>query len=361
MSILSLSFLPGGNLGTAAALFSAKSGLSTLSRRWRPAPVCVLTFHGIRDGAVDQPDLLDVDQHVPVDFFEQVAEHLANHYQVVSTLDVIKAQRGETTLPERAVAITFDDGYASNYHLACPVLKRLGLPATIFLTTGYLDGVVLPWFVRLELALARTQQKRLAWASFELPLDSREQRRAAYGKLCAQVKKQSQTEMAQSLEEIERTLGVQVRPGDPLPAALQPMTWDMAREMQASGVIELGGHTHTHPVLGRCEAAVEAQEIQTCTARMKAELGLQPRVFAYPNGMEGDFDADTQRLLAEAGFEAAFTMHAGFVHQHHEVMALPRYGSPESPLLLEAMVSGCMERLRQARLGWRGLVKGGAA
>jgi hypothetical protein len=54
-------------------------------------------------------------------------------------------------------------------------------------------------------------------------------------------------------------------------------------------------------------------------------------------------------------------MHAGFVHPHHEVMALPRYGSPESPLLLEAMVSGCMERLRQARLGWRGLVKGGAA
>ena len=356
MSISSLSFLPGGNLGTAAALFSAKSGLSVLSRRWRPAPVCVLTFHGMRDGTVDQPDLLDVGQHVTVDFFDQICEHLAKHYQVVSTLDVVAAQRGGLPLQEKAVAITFDDGYASNYHLAFPVLKRLGLPATIFLTTGYLDGAVLPWFVRLELALARTQQKRLAWASFDLVLGSREQRCRAYGQLCAHVKKQPQVAMAHSLEAIEAALGVQVRPGDPLPAALQPMTWDMAREMQASGVIELGGHTHTHPVLGRCEPELEAREIQTCAARMKAELGVPPRVFAYPNGMDGDFDVDTQRLLAESGFEAAFTMHAGFVHPHHEVMALPRYGSPESTLLHEAMVSGCMERLRQARLGRRGKV-----
>lgn len=361
MSTSSLSFLPGGNLGTAAALFSARSGVSRLSRRWRPAPVCVLTFHGMRAATGPQPDLLDVDAHLPVTFFTEVCEHLAKHYRVVSTLDVVKAQRGKTMLPERAVAITFDDGYASNYHLAFPVLKRLGLPATIFLTTGYLDGVVLPWFVRLELALARTKQTHLSWAVFDLPLESHEQRRAAYGQLCAHVKKLSQKSMAESVDGIEQQLGVQVRPGHPLPAALQPMTWDMAREMQASGVIELGGHTHTHPVLGRCEAALEAQEIQTCAARMKAELGVPPRVFAYPNGMEGDFDADTQRLLAEAGFEAAFTMHAGFVHARHEAMALPRYGSPESPLLLEAMVSGCMERLRQIRLGLTGLLKGGAA
>lgn len=361
MSILSLSFLPGGNLGTAAALFSAKSGVSRLSRRWRPAPVCVLTFHGLRDATVPQPDLLDVDQHIPVTFFTEVCEHLAQHYHVVSTLDVVKAQRGETALPERAVAITFDDGYASNYHLAYPVLKRLGLPATIFLTTGYLDGVVLPWFGRLELALSRTRQSRLTWGLFELSLGSREERRAAYGQLCAYLKKLPQPGMAAGLAQIESALGVQVCPGDALPDALQPMTWDMAREMQASGIIELGGHTHTHPVLGRCDAALEAEEIHMCRARMKAELGRQPQVFAYPNGMDGDFDADTQRLLTEAGFEAAFTMRAGFVHAHHETMALPRYGSPESPLLLEAMVSGCMERLRQVRLGLHGLIKGGAA
>jgi peptidoglycan/xylan/chitin deacetylase (PgdA/CDA1 family) len=310
---------------------------------------------------MDQPDLLDVEAHLPASFFQDICEHLAKHYRVVSAQDVVKAQRGEIALPARAVAITFDDGYASNYHLAFQVLKRLGLPATIFLTTGYLDGVALPWFVRLELALARSNQPQLVWSSFHLPLGSREERRAAYGQLCASLKKRSQVEMSRGLDEIESALGVQVQPGDALPQALCPMTWDMAREMQASGLIELGGHTHTHPVLGRCEAALEAEEIQICAARMKAELGRQPRVFAYPNGMDGDFDEDTQRVLADAGFEAAFTMHAGFVHQHHEVMALPRYGSPESPLLLEAMVSGCMERLRQARLGWRGLVKGGAA
>ena len=50
------------------------------------------------------------------------------------------------------------------------------------------------------------------------------------------------------------------------------MTWDMAREMQENGLVELGGHTHTHPVLGRCETTVAAREIEQCRQRMVAAL-----------------------------------------------------------------------------------------
>jgi peptidoglycan/xylan/chitin deacetylase (PgdA/CDA1 family) len=127
------------------------------------------------------------------------------------------------------------------------------------------------------------------------------------------------------------------------------MTWDMASEMHASGLIELGGHTHTHPILGRCSPAQASAEIRECHARITAELGTAPSLFAYPNGGPGDFDQSTQTLLRDVGFTASFTMQAGFIHTHHETLALPRYGNPSQPWEVEAMASGLMERLRQFR------------
>lgn len=303
----------------------------------------------MRDDGPLSPEMLDHDQHIAQGYFVQICEHLAANYNVVSASAVAEAQAGGKPLPERAVAITFDDGYESNYKLVFPVLKRFQIPATIFLTTGYLDGEILPWFVRLELALSRTREKQLHLGDVVLPLDSPALRFAAYQRLCSEFKARSQTAGDQFISELEARLGKTTRPGDELPPPLRPMTWDMAREMQTSGLVELGGHTHTHPVLGRCETEVAKAEIDRCHQRMVAELGRPPATFAYPNGGLGDFDKTTQAQLRSAGFTSSFTMMPGFVHSQDDVMSIPRYGTPESVLLLEAMVSGCMERMRELR------------
>jgi len=311
----------------------------------------VLTFHGLRAAEEPVPGMLDQDQHVPVTLFAEVCEHLARHYHVIHARELAEAQMHGAPFPARSVAITFDDGYESNYALAFPVLKRLGLPATIFLTTGYLDRTHLPWFVRLEVALAKTQVPSLSIETFQASLHDTAARLNAYQTLCGMIKQRPQHEAQVLLESIEAALQVQPQPGDPLPSPLRPMTWDMAREMQASGLTELGGHTHTHPILGRCTREVAAVEIQTCHQRMSQELERSPTLFAYPNGMPNDFDQTTQTTLREAGFSASFTMLPGFVRPHHQLLALPRYGNPNERWEVEAMASGVMERLRQIRLG----------
>jgi peptidoglycan/xylan/chitin deacetylase (PgdA/CDA1 family) len=349
--------LPDRPVGTMVAEFCTRAGISSVLRRWRPADVCVLTFHGLRADERLVPGMLDQQQHVPLPVFEAVCEHLAKNYHVVHAREIAAARSGHATLPRAAVAITFDDGYESNYALAYPVLKRLGLPATIFLTTGYLDRVMLPWFVRLEVALAQTQEPHLDIESFSAPLTTINERCAAYLALCGLWKKRPQDEAERFLVSIEDHLRVFARPDDDLPAPLRPMTWDMAREMHASGLVELGGHTVTHPILGRCTGEQAAHEITECHARIAAELGSAPKLFAYPNGGPGDFDESTQATLHEAGFTASFTMQEGFIHTHHAALALPRYGNPSQPWEVEAMASGLMERLRQFRRGlglrWR--------
>lgn len=235
------------------------------------------------------------------------------------------------SVPDRSVALTFDDGYASNYHLAYPVLRQHGLPATVFLTTGFLDGTEPLWFQEMDLATqAKGESKNLAATLHRFKMLPNEEMRELLTAYCADY-----------------------APSQTRPEVTLPMTWDMAREMQASGLVEFGGHTHSHPILARCSPEQQRREIFTCHERLSAELGRSPKLFAYTNGGEEDFSAETCGLLAEAGFEAAFTMMSGRVKPGLNPYALPRYGAPESLLEAEATASGAFEMLREWRGGGR--------
>jgi peptidoglycan/xylan/chitin deacetylase (PgdA/CDA1 family) len=277
---------------------------------------------------------------LPIAFFEEVCRHLKQNYSVVPLSDVVAYHQGRGGLPDDAVAITFDDGYASNYHLGYPVLKRLGLPATIYLTTGFVTGELVPWFIQLEHALATTQRHSVHAAGRDWPLAAREQRLAAYGEISALYKSLPQAEGEALIADVLREL---MSHGE-LPAPLQAMTWAMAREMQDSGLIELGGHTHTHPILARCTPAAAEMEIQKTAALLQQELGDRPRSFAYPNGQPGDITDQVQRCVAQAGFSAGFNMTSDFIQPTQPHFDLNRYGNPRSLDELEATVSGSLHR-----------------
>lgn len=338
--------------GKVVAAFFAHSGIARVSRHWRPSDVCVLTFHGVRDVG-EEEELLDADQHVPLELFRDICAHLAANYQVLPLREVVKAQREGKSLPHKTVAITFDDGYASNYLLAYPVLQALNLPATIFAAAGYLDGEVTMWFHRIELAFLRTQA---AFIDFEceghitrFELADREQRMRALGNVTRCLKQMPTTLLLEKLAKLERDLGVADEVGKNLPKALRPMSWDMARELQDSGLVEIGGHTYSHPILGRCTEEQQADEIRRSRTCVTERLGTEPKLFAYTNGKKGDFDATTQRLLREEGFWAAFTMMEAFLFPTDDDMAMPRYGCPSSTGYLEAIVSGSMAHFQSLR------------
>jgi peptidoglycan/xylan/chitin deacetylase (PgdA/CDA1 family) len=285
----------------------------------------VLTFHGLCEGR-SATGVLDSSLHLPVSTFRAVCQHLKAAYVVMPLAEMMSQVRAGQTLPRGAVAITFDDGLGSNYHLGFPVLKELGLPATIFLATGFLDGTHPLWFQEVDALLkargARTDE--LFQTLYRLKVLPDPEMRAEIAKL-----------------------GKAAVGCDPVKL---PMTWDQAREMKASGLIDFGGHTHTHPILALCCLEQQAEEIRRCRDRITVELGSAPKLFAYTNGGPTDFTADTQRLLAEEGFEAAFTMMPARLTASSASHALPRYGNPTSVLEAKATASGAFEMVKQ----WRG-------
>lgn len=334
----------------AAALVG--TGMAGVARLRNIHEVCILSWHGLCEGMGDER-VLDWSLHMPQDIFRRVCAFLASNYNVISLQEMVRCmEAGENPHPN-AIVLTFDDGYASNFHLAWPVLREFNLPATIFVTTGFLDGVERLWFQRLDLALGHTTQRAIEW-EFEhgtesLPLGTREQRREALQRLLVEFKRLPDEDALNEIARIEPALGVKEPALDDLPAPMRPMTWDQLRMMTSSGLIDVGAHTHTHPILSRCTDAAMRAEVFTCRDRIAAELGAMPQAFCYPNGGAADYTQTTVDLVKEAGFKAACTMKSGRVETAVQLLELPRYGAPESVWEAEATVSGAYETVK----AWR--------
>ncbi len=328
------------------------SGLASFARTRRATETTILTFHGLTENIGD-PDILDWTLHLPVKAFHDICSMLAADYRVVSMVDLIEARTKGAKLPDNAVVITFDDGYASNYELAFPILKKFDLHATVFVTTGFLDGDDMLWFQRVDLALGHTRKQFIDWKingkKLRLYLGTRELRQQSLVRLMPELKELSDTDLLGEVDRLEEVLEVAPPTIDDLPKPMRPLTWDMACDMALSGHVDIGGHTHTHPILSRCDSMVMRAEISTCRDRIRAEIGELPASFAYPNGKADDYTRETLLLVREAGFKAACSTINGRVDNHSPMFQLPRYGSPESVWEAVATVSGAFETLKEWR------------
>jgi peptidoglycan/xylan/chitin deacetylase (PgdA/CDA1 family) len=334
----------------AAALIG--SGLASFARTRRAKEATILTFHGLCENTGD-PGILDWTLHLPVEVFQSVCALLAADYKVISLADLIEARAKNQTLPENSVVITFDDGYASNHDLAYPILKKFDLHATVFVTTAFLDGEDMLWFQRVDLALGRTRKQMIDWRingrNLRLFLCSRELRQQSLVRLMPEMKELPDTDLLGEVDRLEQALEVAPPTLADLPVPMRPLTWDMACDMSFSGHVDIGGHTHTHPILSRCDSMAMRAEISTCRDRILAETGDLPVSFAYPNGGADDYNRESMLLVREAGFKCACTTISGRVDQQASMFQLPRYGSPESVWEAEATVSGAFETLKDWR------------
>lgn len=327
------------------------TGLSRFTRVRAARETTILAFHGLCES--NDPQVLDASLHLPLNVFREVCAFLASNYRVIRLQDLVERLAAGQQPEPNTVVLTFDDGYASNFHLAWPVLREFHLPATIFLATGFVDGTEQLWFQRLDAALARTQRANLDWRTAHgnerLRLDGRGARLRVLKRLLLEWKRLPFENLQANLQSLEDALEVCSLPHEQLPASMRPMTWEQARQMQAHGLVDFGGHTHTHAILSRCRPEVVHREIHECRGRLLAELGHAPKLFAYPNGGAEDYQMTTMDALRKAGFQASCTMQHGRVAEGTPSMQLPRYGSPESVWEADATVSGAFEAFKTWR------------
>lgn len=230
------------------------------------------------------------------------------------------------TLPARPACITFDDGYADNAVHALPILQQHGLHATFFIATAYLNGGRMFNDTVIE-SIRRCQASQLDLSELGLgihPLSSPQAKRQAIEAILPKVKYLEPDLREETVSAIGRETD-----NEPLPDGLM-MTTAQLRQLHDAGM-EIGGHTHRHPILARLDDKAAHDEIQTGIEWLERTLGNRIRVFAYPNGKPGhDYLPGQAEILRKLALSGAVSTRHGVGSASSDPFQLPRF-TPWSP------------------------------
>jgi peptidoglycan/xylan/chitin deacetylase (PgdA/CDA1 family) len=331
----------------ARALFHG--GLHALVNRLMPPRLTILAGHCVGPTGGDKS--WPAGEHLPDDMkisagkLEHILRWFKRRYELVTVREGVARIEGGK-LAHSVVALSMDDGYRDNRRAMLPVLQRVGAGATLYLESRPLDERKLNWSHKYFWCLARST-----------PFDFVH----SYGEHCADIKtfhalNQIVTEdRVDPRYHLKRLLKYESDPFDrdraidavfaelggderELCDALY-MTWDEARELRDAGV-ELGGHTVGHQILSRLDANAQHAEIEGGAASIKREIG-SVATFAYPWGRRWDFDEHSQRIVREAGFKCAVTMHAGTNDARTDRFALRRLALDDQARLHLLVAEAC--------------------
>jgi len=282
-------------------------------------------------------------------------------HRLVSLPEMLRQLEAGAPGAELGTAFTLDDGYAEQVAVAGPIFAEFDCPATVFVTTGFLDGTLWQWWDKIEVVLQRTRARRvtveIGGGSHAYDLGSDAERRSAQDDFTARCKRVPDHAKHQAIRALAEAAGVDL-PERP-PEGYAPMTWDALRAWERRG-LSFGPHTVTHPILSQTETDQCRAEILGSWERLREHAAEPVPVFCYPNGGPEDVGVREHTIVREAGFAAALTTSVGYASVP-EFRARPgnrfllrRYPYPEDHRIAALYVSGA-DRLR------RGLGEGAPA
>jgi peptidoglycan/xylan/chitin deacetylase (PgdA/CDA1 family) len=255
------------------------------------------------------------------DNFELQIEHLSKHYHC---LDISSAmtllQQGK--LPSKTVLVTFDDGYKDNLTLALPILKKYSVPATIYITTGFINRESILWWYEAEFIMSRTNNVRFNYQGkdYHWLIQTSDDRQQAIEKLSKLIKVMTFNEQISVMNQLRLLIN------DKFDYSAEFLTWKELQELDKEPLITIGAHTQNHPCMRILDSQTLMEELLQSKQLLEEKLQHPILHFAYPFGGQDDASTREYQAVEKAGFVSAMTTRFGHIHSEHakNLFALPR-------------------------------------
>ncbi len=285
--------------------------IPAVMRRLREAGV-VLCYHNVlpqrNAGAAGDRAI-----HLALERFAEQINWLVRRYAVVSLAEFIARVRAGRPLGGVAT-VTFDDAYAGVFVHAWPLLRDLGVPATVFVVAEAPEQRAPFWWDHPDITHRTGPAPRERWLG----------------------------DLAGDASRIASALALSPMMPGRVPDSHRPAGWD-AITTAASAGLDIGVHSATHRTLSRLDNAELEREIVGSRATIGARLGITPTFFAYPYGV---WDVRVRDAVHAAGYRGAVTLDYGLVTAGADPWALRRVNIPSGITLraFEAWIAGLHPR-----------------
>lgn len=292
---------------------------------YKEPTLLVLMYHRILPKSdsrykTEQPGML-----VTPESLDLQLDTLKQYFEPIHLNDWLTRKKNNLPLPNKSIAITFDDGWADNYEYAFPLLKKHNIPATIFLVTNLIDTNKTFWPERLVSTITAIAEKDLSLFS----LDS--------SQWLHQLNVQYNFNAQPTTEELDEIINSAKRYSDKeinklidgltndidLAVAADILSWEQINEMKQSSLVEFGSHTKNHTrMLNELNSDVLDDELVGSQASLATTLNTDIPLFCYPNG---DMTRAAEKIVSEH-YLAAVTTKRGWVNKNSNFYQLPRIG-----------------------------------
>jgi peptidoglycan/xylan/chitin deacetylase (PgdA/CDA1 family) len=271
-----------------------------------PSRPGVVTFSHHRIGNRNECDYNTDLISATAEQFDYQLAYLKRHIPTLLPHELAELMTKKKRLTRLHAIITFDDGYLDNYTHAFPLLQQHGLHAAFFLITSFVGTSHLPWWDEIAYLVRHTTRASLAIACGSVTtVDLAAGREQAIHKLVTAFKSEENRDPAAFMQQLRSEAQV------PAPKLTRRfIDWKEAKEMAAAGM-EIGAHTHTHPLLSRLSSLEQQAEMRESKTAIERMIGFPVTSLAYPNGSPRDFTAETRQIACDLGYTAAFSFYGG--------------------------------------------------
>ncbi len=267
--------------------------------------------------------------------FEKHLMYIKRHFKVVSLQRLISLLEAGKDIANHCV-LTFDDGWRDNYENAYPILKKHGLPATIFLVTDFIGSNNYPWFEQVARILCNSrsskQNPQLVNPSnhpclqkihfFDIISNSYSSDKERINTILQEMKKLTHSEISHVISEMSQYLNTPIASRSSVPLFL---SWEQIIEMEKNG-ISFGSHTASHMILTTAREDYVRQQLNRSKEEIESKIGKSIATFCYPNG---NFSFKVKEAVMEAGYRSATTSKKGFISARSDPLLLRRIGIHE--------------------------------
>ncbi len=286
----------------------------------------ILCYHGvtnIKSKGIENKN----NKHISFKIFDYQIKKIKKNYNPISMNEVIMHFKEKIKFPKNSIAITFDDGFKNNYEVAAPILAKYQIPATFYISTGYVNSRRMFWVDEIEDCLNRTKKKKINLKinnfNFNLNLNNN---LSKINSLKFIKKKLKKINIKTKKIIIKKLINLtDIIPNVESSKNYQKLTNIEIKNLDANELFTIGSHGVNHESMALLEKNQLELEIKNSINYLENLLKKEITHYSYPEGQPNDFNEYVIKKLKEMKIQCCPTAIPGVNDYNTDLFKLKRY------------------------------------